>query len=399
MMKNKFKFLVTGVITTTLLSTVFLTTFANPAKKTITALFDDIKIYVDGNRIEPKDANGDKVQPFVYNDTTYIPINTVSEILGKETNWSEDNNSVYIGKSPHENSKEISNEGIKEVTVSTAQEFIKAIGSNKRIILKSGVYDLSSINQVDSADKSVTWKSVYDGKELNIKNISNLTIEGIEEGKTKIIVSPRYAKIMNFNNVSNITIKNIVAGHAPAPYECDAAVLGFGNSSNIYISNSELYGCGSMGLDLTEVKELDFVDSTITDCSLRAADINRSQSIKFKGSKFTKHRAYSNIFYISGSNFITFDNCTMSDNNNWGWNFIEASNTPIILIDNCTITNNSKVKDENEWYADKNISFFDTDNSSILIRNSIISNNTCDNLVKNEDEVTFENCTMENNNF
>lgn len=398
-MKNKLKAFLTLAITTTLLSTTFLVAYATPVKKTIPVLSNNIKIYVDGQQIKSKEQTKDTTQSFAYNNATYVPINIISQIVKKKINWSKDKNSVYIGKIPHEDLKENTNKAIKKVTVSTSQQFVDAISSNKKILLKPGVYDLSKVKQIDKIDKSVTWAKVYDGKELNIQNITNLTIEGTVKGKTKIIVSPRYAEIMHFNNVSNITIKNIIAGHAPKPYECDAAVLGFENSNNIYISDSELYGCGSIGLDLNQVKELDLANSTITDCSLRAVNITNSQFIRFKGSKFTKHRAYSNILFIMDSNIITFDNCTMSDNNNWKWDFIEAWDSPIILFDNCTITNNSKpkVKKDEPFYEEA--FFFNTSNSNIFIKNSIISNNSCDGFIINKNEVTFENCTIKNNHF
>ena len=101
---------------------------------------------------------------------------------------------------------------IDEVTVETAQEFVNAIGSNKRILLKPGVYNLSNIDQINKADNSVIWNTVYDGNELNIQDVHNLTIEGIESGNVEIKVAPRYPNIMNFTNTSNITIKNIIAG-------------------------------------------------------------------------------------------------------------------------------------------------------------------------------------------
>lgn len=94
-----------------------------------------------------------------------------------------------------------SDEKIVDVTVGTAEEFVSALGSNKRIILKPGVYNLSTINQVDKSDNSVTWKTVQDGKELNLQNIHNLTIEGMDSGKVEIKVSPRFANIINFTNL------------------------------------------------------------------------------------------------------------------------------------------------------------------------------------------------------
>jgi hypothetical protein len=294
-----------------------------------------------------------------------------------------------------------SEEKMVDVTVETAQEFVNAIGSNKRILLKPGVYNLSTIEQINNADNSVTWKTVSDGKELNIQGIHNLTIEGMDSGKVEIKVSPRFANIMNFTNVSNITIKNIIAGHTPAPYKCDAGVLKFTNSNDISIMNSELYGCGSIGLDLKNVKRLEASNCTIDHCSLRAIQIYDSETIKFTDIKIVDHEAYSNIIMLSGSKDVIFEKCEMANNNNFGWSFIEASKNSDVLIDKCVIKNNSKSEDS--VYNRANASFFDTidysgiSNSKITIRDSEISDNKCDYLVDNKESVKFENCTINNN--
>lgn len=290
---------------------------------------------------------------------------------------------------------------IVDVTVGTAQEFVNAIGSNKRILLKPGVYNLSDIEQINNADNSVTWKTVYDGKELNIQDIHDLTIEGMDSGKVEIKVAPRFANIMNFTNVSNVTIKNIIAGHTPAPYECNAGVLKFNNSNDISIINSELYGCGSIGLDLNNVKRLEASNCKIDHCSLRAIQIYNSEAIKFTESKLVNHEAYSNIIMINGSKDITFEKCEMADNNNFGWSFIEASGKSNILLDKCVIKNNSKsVNSElsfDKAYFFNTIDYDGISDSKITIKDSEISDNKCDYLVDNKENVNFENCTMNNN--
>jgi hypothetical protein len=299
------------------------------------------------------------------------------------------------------NSTTTSEEKIVDVTVETAQEFVNAIGSNKRILLKPGVYNLSTIEQINKADNSITWETVYDGKELNIQGIHNLTIEGMDSGKVEIKVTPRYANIMNFTNASNVTIKNVIAGHTPAPYECNAGVIKFSNSSDISIMNSELYGCGSIGLDLNNVKRLEASNCKIDHCSLRAIQIYNSEAVKFIENKIVNHEAYSNIIMINGSRDITFEKCEIADNNNFGWSFIEASENSNVLLDKCVIKNNSKSTDP-EYNADK-VSFFNTtnyyeiSNSKITIKDSEISNNKCDYLVDNKESVKFENCTINNN--
>lgn len=312
--------------------------------------------------------------------------------LGSDGAWVIDTSSVSIATS---------NEELVEVTVGTAEEFVKAIGSNKRIILKPGVYNLSEVEQTNNADNSVVWQDVYDGKELNIQNIHNMTIEGMDSGKVEIKVSPRYANIMNFTNVSNITIKNIVAGHTPAPYECNAGVLQFNESADISIVNSELYGCGSIGISLNNVMRLNASNCLIDHCSLRAIQIYNSEAISFAESKIVNHEAYSNIVMVYGSKDVTFEKCEISDNKHFGWSFIEATNNSNILLNQCIIKNNTK-SIESEYNLEK-ISFFNTvdyngiSDSKIIIKNSVISNNKCDYLLDNAKNVQFENCTISYN--
>ena len=58
------------------------------------------EIYIDGVKMEPADANGNPVETFAYNGTTYVPLRAVSEYLGKAVNWDGANQRVYIGEAP-----------------------------------------------------------------------------------------------------------------------------------------------------------------------------------------------------------------------------------------------------------------------------------------------------------
>jgi hypothetical protein len=63
----------------------------------ISVTYRDIKLYVDGELITPKDANNNVVEPFIYNGTTYLPIRAIGEALGKDVEWEGSTNSVFIG--------------------------------------------------------------------------------------------------------------------------------------------------------------------------------------------------------------------------------------------------------------------------------------------------------------
>ena len=60
-------------------------------------LVEGVKIVVDGQKINPKDANGNTVEPIIYNGTTYLPVRAVANALGKAVYWDGPNYTVYLG--------------------------------------------------------------------------------------------------------------------------------------------------------------------------------------------------------------------------------------------------------------------------------------------------------------
>lgn len=66
-----------------------------------TTLYDvianGVKIVVDGQKLNPTDANGNKVEPIIYNGTTYLPVRAVASALGKAVYWDGPNYTVYLG--------------------------------------------------------------------------------------------------------------------------------------------------------------------------------------------------------------------------------------------------------------------------------------------------------------
>ena len=55
-----------------------------------------ISIVVDGTPIIPKDALGNVVEPFIYNDSTYLPVRALANALGLEVGWDNDTSTVEI---------------------------------------------------------------------------------------------------------------------------------------------------------------------------------------------------------------------------------------------------------------------------------------------------------------
>jgi len=94
MKKKTLAIIASVIVTATLLTTAVLaaktTTFYN-------VLANGIKIVIDGQKITPTDANGNIVEPIIYNGTTYLPVRAVATALGKAVYWDGPNFTVYLG--------------------------------------------------------------------------------------------------------------------------------------------------------------------------------------------------------------------------------------------------------------------------------------------------------------
>jgi len=62
-----------------------------------------ISIYVDDVKLNAVDGNGNAVEAFISNGTTYLPVKAISEAVGKAVSWDGKTRSVYIGK--HDSTK------------------------------------------------------------------------------------------------------------------------------------------------------------------------------------------------------------------------------------------------------------------------------------------------------
>jgi hypothetical protein len=59
---------------------------------------NNIRVFVDGTLITPRDARGNVVQPFIRNGTTFLPVRAIGEAFGKEIYWDSRNSSVFVGR-------------------------------------------------------------------------------------------------------------------------------------------------------------------------------------------------------------------------------------------------------------------------------------------------------------
>ncbi|MCL2121228.1 MAG: right-handed parallel beta-helix repeat-containing protein [Clostridiales bacterium] len=330
--------------------------FALNLTKMIEVRYRDIKIYVDGEIVVTADASGRIVEPFIYDGATYLPIRAVSEALGMTVEWDGVTNSVYIGESiPQE---------IKEITVSSAEEFVAALGSNRRILLQEGEYNLSTVSASYIHNPSVSLRQASDGPELVLTGIDNLHIQGVGDEQSELIIEPRYAFVLCFEDCSRINITNIKAGHTEAG-DCEGGVFSFERSSGIQINDTLMYGCGTYGLQLAWVADMKVAGSSVYGCTYGA-------------------------MMVSSSADIMFENCVFRDNT--GLSMVEVKDSERFTIDRCEFLRNTS-----DWFPVPMFSFSDSEN--VVVKNTLFKDNVADALIEQADFEWDASNTFENNSF
>ncbi|WP_035799129.1 right-handed parallel beta-helix repeat-containing protein [Butyrivibrio sp. NC3005] len=161
--------------------------------------------------------------------------------------------------------------------MSTVSEFIDGLCSNNKLVLNKGFYD---ILEFSSDNKNVKKEEVFDGNELVLSNLSNITIVG---DNYTLLVSPRYANVMNFCGCSNIKLIGLTIGHTPHKGSCTGAVLRFSDCNNIQVDSLELFGCGTYGIELENCSNVRVNGTRIYECTYGALNILHS-SLEFTNS-------------------------------------------------------------------------------------------------------------------
>ncbi len=254
----------------------------------------------------------------------------------------------------------------KEVVVKNIKELLENIGPNKTIILKSGDYNL--LEPMIHNNEYIEFEEVFDGFQLVINNVNNLTLKGETDGKVNLLIHPRYANVLSFRNCDNINILNVIAGHYPEEGYCTGGVFVFDDSKNINIDNSELFGCGTEGVNLYNVENFTFTNSIIKECSYGIMTLSNSKNIKFNNSEFRDNREF---------NLIGLTECTD------------------VEFNKCKIYNN---RTDNNYYSN-NYLFWIDESSNVIVNECTIYDNKVNYLVNTEENITFNNVNFINNDF
>ena len=222
-------------------------------------------------------------------------------------------------------------DGPRIVTVTTETEFLDALRNGTTIHLPEGTrlnltkvltkisafkrqgrdYDCYLEPYMESKACMLVSERVYDGNQLSILNLKNVTIHG--DGDCHIVVDPAYAFVLNFIQCENIRIENVTMGHTVEGY-CTGGVIGMNRCKDMTIEGCDLYGCGAYGLVASDTDGIIMRKSIIRDCSYGIMELYQCQNATFRKCNFYRNREFGLVNVYSGSKYILFDECRFYEN-------------------------------------------------------------------------------------
>ena len=146
-------------------------------KKTIDVYYDDIKVIVNAEEIPLRNENGEKVEPFLYQGTTYVPLRAISENFEKTVWWDDNGKRVIIfEESEMEKTLETKEVSGEQKVKSKVDIHNLPVPVSKKALIKEGmeqaeIYEILGLPQCMKETKEYQEDIYYfeDGKFLVIR--------------------------------------------------------------------------------------------------------------------------------------------------------------------------------------------------------------------------------------
>lgn len=185
MFKEKMKGFIAGICVMLLLTSV--TVFAVG----IDVYMEGIRVYWDGVEKTLRDDEGKKVEPMIYEGTTYVPIRAMSQLMGKTVEWDQATTSVFVGGKPVEETLHL--EDLEKTKIDRERVYIQT-GENAKFNLKDQVIrcdnlllndDEYNLYILDSKYTRLVGKAVMPYTHIGQTLESTLTFYSVENDGTE----------------------------------------------------------------------------------------------------------------------------------------------------------------------------------------------------------------------
>ena len=242
---------------------------------------------------------------------------------------------------------------IEIITVTNAIELKNAIKPGAVIHLKAGEYRMWE--EVDENGDNV---GQVNEQTLNIDDIDNITLIGIDDEPAEILVNDPYSPVLSFSNCNSVTIKNLKFGHTVEKGTCSGSVLSFSDCENIFLDSLNLYGSGTYGIEAYSTTNLNCTNTLIHDCTYGIMTLVSVENAKFDNCVFEQNSKFDMIDLRFCKN-IEISNTLIQDNEQGTEeSYLFALNmSNNISLTNSTVKNNNLSKFANTDISTSNVKF------------------------------------------
>lgn len=225
------------------------------------------------------------------------------------------------------------------IHVSTVDEFLSAIGSDRTIILSPGTYELSAASDYgQKRDDSAPyyWGKVYDGSQLIIDGVSGLRIEASNDAN--ITTASNYATPLTVQNSADVSLEGLKIGRAELEFAYDCDALFVYNCEGISVTACELYGSGNAGIRCDTCAGVSAVNCKIHDCGYYAVSCIDSENVYIEGCDIydCAWGDYGVIFSIHNARGLVVSSCDIHDNESTA--FISSNGSSLTYILGCDVS-------------------------------------------------------------
>jgi hypothetical protein len=219
------------------------------------------------------------------------------------------------------------------VRVAGARELVRAIGSDRTVLLAPGEYLLA--DAVQMVNPAVNWRRTFDGPELVIAGVNNLTLRA-EQGATLLAV-PSYGFTLVLVDCVNLSLEGLTLGHTE-PGTCAGGVLSLEGCDRVRLEGCDLFGSGVVGLDLRDSTDVTVRRSTIRDCTAGALWAVGVENLRLEQVRIWKNESWP-LISIDSSKSVVLESCRIEGNMGGELIGIDAYSERV-LLSNCRIFDN-----------------------------------------------------------
>lgn len=223
MKKGKaFKFAAIGLALALMLGTVAMAA----AGKTVT-IFPGITITVNGAKTTPVDANGNEMETFIYNDSTYVPLRYLAELLGLDVKWDGESNTVQLSTDQILNNPG----GVAKDGTYTAEAYgrngyltVETVISGGKITSVTVTEHTETAGIADGALKHIPTR-IVENNSINVDTVAGATLTS-----NAIIEAVKASIVKAGGDLDNFAAAPVVQEKPGKTYTCDVVVVGAGAS-------------------------------------------------------------------------------------------------------------------------------------------------------------------------